>query len=110
MVEIKERKETEGMVEGADGREEGVEMMAAVAGRECMERASGRGGSPEERRIKIWSFSRSCRKLGSGSLHMGGVGFWVHLQVRFGGYVRGFFIHERLRLGDFELSLLSALR
>ncbi len=50
MVETKERKETGGMVEGADGREEGVEMMAAVAGRGCMERASGREGSPEERR------------------------------------------------------------
>lgn len=46
-VEIEERRGTEGMVAGADGREEGAEMKEVVLGRECMGRASGRGESPD---------------------------------------------------------------
>lgn len=62
MVEIKERKETEGTAEGADGKGEGVEMMAAVVGRGCMERASGREGSPEEEE-RYGFFLNHVRKL-----------------------------------------------
>lgn len=52
-VEREERRETEGMVVGVDGREEGVEMMAVGLGRECMERASGREESLEETRDTV---------------------------------------------------------
>jgi len=80
-VEIEERKETEGMVAGVDGREEGVEMMAVGLGRECMERASGREGSPEETRDTVLFLIHV--RTSSALLH-GWSWVWVHLQVRFG--------------------------